>query len=283
LAERVDAMKLPASSTLFRLSGLCILAGLFAFSAASVKHYQRQVAPQSLNIVLSPIVQMFMAGGDRFLAANIAIWRATVFPLSSVNAESVQALAQVQVVASQLNPANEDNYYTAQGILPWYGEIEPTSKILSAAADSRKTDFLPLFFLGFNAMYFEKNFTESGAYLERAALRMQGQDKLKMQALAAKFYEKGDDPDFAIQVIRGMQENTRSQALKDHLQIRLIRLEMLKFLRAASSRFEARFQRPPAKLEELVTSGIVENLPIDPMGVGFELSPSGVPALKLRK
>lgn len=262
---------------------MCILAALFVISVDNVKYYKRQAAPESLNVVLSPVVQMFMAGGDRFLAANIAVWRATVFPVSSINPESVHALAQVQLVASQLNPAHEDNYYTAQGILPWYGKIDTTKKILSAAADSRHTDFLPLFFLGFNAMYFEKNFTDSGRYMERAAMRMQGQDRLKMQAMAAKFYEKGDDPDFAIKVIRGMQESTRSQALKDHLQIRLIRLEMLKFLRAASTRFEVRFQRPPAKLEELVTSGVVASLPVDPMGVGFELSLKGVPVLKLRK
>jgi hypothetical protein len=276
-------MKSPIPPSLLRLGSLIVLAALFAYTALSLRHYERQTAPESLNVVLSPIVQMFMAGGDRFLATNIAVWRATVFPLASINAESVQALTQVQLVASQLNPANEDNYYTAQGILPWYGQTDATQEILIAAADKRPTDFLPLFFLGFNAMYFEKNYTESGSYLERAASRMQGQDKLKMQALAAKFYEKGDDPEFAIQVIRGMQENTRSQALKDHLQIRLIRLEMLKFLRAATDRFEARFQRPPAKLEELVTSGTITSLPADPMGVGFELSSNGIPVLKLRK
>lgn len=262
---------------------LCILAGLFAFTVVNTKHYERQASPESFNVVLSPVVQMFMAGGDRFLAANVAVWRTTVFPLSSVNPESAQALAQAQLVASQLNPAHEDNYYTAQGILPWYGQVNVTRKILSTAAESRPQDFLPLFFLGFNAMHFEKKFTESGSYMERAASRMRGLDKLKMQALAAKFYEKGDDPDFAIQIIRGMRDSTRSQPLKDHLQIRLIRLEMLQFLRAASSRFEAKFQRTPAKLEELVSSGVIENLPVDPMGVGFELSPKGVPVLKLRK
>lgn len=265
------------------MGSLIILAMLFAFTVINVKHYKRQAAPESLNVVLSPIVQMFMAGGDRFLAANIAVWRATVFPVSSINQESVHALAQVQLVASQLNPANEDNYYIAQGILPWYGQLDTTNKILSAAADSRQTDFLPLFFLGFNAMYFEKNFTASGSYLERAALRMDDQNKIRMQALAAKFYEKGDDPDFAIQIIKGMQENTRSQDLKDHLQIRLVRLEMLKFLRTAASRFTARYQRPPSQMEELVKSGVVASLPVDPMGVGFELSPDGVPVLKLRK
>lgn len=276
-------MKLPGYSTLPRLGSLCILAALFIFSAANIKHYKRQAAPQSLNIVLSPIVQMFMAGGDRFLAANIAVWRTTVFPISAINPETVPALAQVQLVASQLNPANEDNYYTAQGILPWYGQIDPTRKILTSAANNRPTDFLPLFFLGFNAMYFEKNFTGSGAYLEQAASRMQGQDKLRMQALAAKFYEKGEDPDFAILVIRGMQNSTRNQDLKNLLQIRLTRLEMLKFLRDATNRFEARFQRRPTRLEELITSGIIVNLPVDPMGVGFELSPNGIPVLKLRK
>lgn len=276
-------MKSPTYSALLKMGSLIILAMLFAFTVINVKHYKRQAAPESLNVVLSPIVQMFMAGGDRFLATNIAVWRATVFPVSSINQESVHALAQVQLVASQLNPANEDNYYIAQGILPWYGQLDTTNKILSAAADSRQTDFLPLFFLGFNAMYFEKNFTASGSYLERAALRMDDQNKIRMQALAAKFYEKGDDPDFAIQIIKGMQENTRSQDLKDHLQIRLVRLEMLKFLRTAASRFAVRYQRPPGQLEELVTGGVVASLPIDPMGVGFELSPDGVPVLKLRK
>lgn len=276
-------MKPAAHPTLLRLGGVAVLAALFVFAVAGVKRHEREAAPESLNVVLSPVIQMFMAGGDRFLAANVAVWRTTVFPLSSTDTESAHALAAAQLVASRLNPAHEDNYYTAQGILPWYGQVEATREILTAAADSRSTDFLPLFFLGFNAMYFEKKFTESGSYLERAASRMQGEDRLRMQATAAKFYEKGDDPDFAIKVIRGMQESTRSQALRDHLQIRVVRLEMLKFLRAAAGRFEARFRRPPASLEELVTSGIVVSLPVDPMGAGFELNPDGVPVLKLRK
>lgn len=269
--------------SLLWLGSLCILTGLFALTVVNAKRYERQAAPESFNVVLSPVVQVFMASGDRFLAANIAVWRTTVFPLSSINQESAKALAEAQLVASRLNPAHEDNYYTAQGILPWYGQVDATGKILSTAAESRPQDFLPLFFLGFNAMHFEKKFTESGDYMERAASRMAGLDKLKMQALAAKFYEKGDDPDFAIQVIQGMRDSTRSQDLKDHLQIRLIRLEMLKFLHAATGRFEAKFQRTPVKLEELVTSGVIENLPVDPMGVGFELSPKGIPVLKLRK
>lgn len=276
-------MKQALISTFFRVSILATLAALFAFSVDALKHYNRQAAQESLNIVLSPIVQMFMAGGDRFLATNVAVWRASTFPLSSINHESAKALAQVHVVASQLNPANEDNYYTAQGILPWYGQIDATRDVLSAAADNRPKDFLPLFFLGFNAMHFEKKFTESGSYLERAATRMQGDDKLKMQAMAAKFYEKGEDPDFAIKIIQAIRDGTRSQALKDHLQIRIVRLEMLKFLRSASQKYEERYKHPPSNLDELVSSGIIVSLPVDPFGVGFELSPQGVPVLKLRK
>lgn len=276
-------MKQALISTSIRISILVTMAALFAFSVDSTKHYKRAAAPESLNIVLSPIVQMFMAGGDRFLATNVAVWRASTFPLPSINQESAQALAQVHLVASQLNPANEDNYYTAQGILPWYGQIDATRVVLSAAADNRPKDFLPLFFLGFNSMHFEKKFTESGRYFERAATRMQGNDKLKLQAMAAKFYEKGDDPDFAIKVIQAIRDGTRSQALKDHLQVRIARLEMLKFLRSASQRFEERYKRPPSKLEELVSSGIIVSLPVDPFDVGFELSPQGVPVLKLRK
>lgn len=276
-------MKHLSYSMVLRVVSLVILTAFFAFTTVSIKDFKRQPAPESLNIVLSPIIQMFMAGGDRFLATNIAVWRATVFPLSSTNRETAEALAQVHLVASQLNPSHEDNYYTAQGIIPWYGQLDATRQILTAAAESRPEDFMPLFFLGFNAMYFEKNFTASGSYMERAAMRMEGDDKLRTQALAAKFYEKGDDPDFAIGVIRGMMEGTRSTALKEHLQVRVVRLEMLKFLRTAASRFEERFNRPPAKLEELVTSGTVEGIPIDPMGVGFDLSPRGVPVLKLRK
>lgn len=279
----MDKMRHALHSTLLRVSILTTLVTLFAFSVDSLRAYKRKVAPESLNIVLSPIVQTFMAGGDRYLATNVAVWRASTFPLSSINPESAKALAQVHLVASQLNPANEDNYYTAQGILPWYGQVDATRKVLSAAAENRPRDFLPFFFLGFNAMHFERKFTESGSYFEQAATRMQGDDKLRLQAMAAKFYEKGDDPDFAIKVIQAIRNGTRSQALKDHLQVRIARLEMLKILRSASQQYETRYKHPPSKLEELVSSGTITSLPIDPMGVGFELSPLGVPVLKMRK
>lgn len=269
-------------------NGLGLLAAIaayfvFAGSVNELKHFPRKPLAVTMEVRYSPIVQLLMSGGDRYLAANIDVMRSVMLPVEDLNVGNASILASIQQDAASFNPYHEDNYYVAEAVLPWYEQVSAANAILDKATEFRSFDLLPPFFRGFNAMHFERNYTVAGKFFAESAQRTPDlRQRNSLLALSAKLYEKGDDPDFAISVLQGMQSGTRDNQLKEFLQIRIIRLQMLKFIRAAASKYEEKFHKRPAALDELVTSGIVAQLPQDPLGVGFSLK-NGIPVIKLNK
>jgi hypothetical protein len=237
-----------------------------------------------LSVAVPPPMQVVLAGGDRYLAANIAVFRAMMVAGYVEHDEATyRVLAQVQADAAILNPAHEDNYYIAQAVLPWVGQVELNQSIQKMATEARPRDMLPPFFLGFNRFYFLRDPVGGAEAVKEAARRADPVNRGALMAIAAKWYEKGDDPELAITMIRGLMKSTRDQRLQQHLQRRVERLKGLIALRNAATRYRAARGKPPSRLEELVSGGYIEAIPQDPFGLGYTLSPQGEPMLVLTK
>lgn len=273
-------MRLPHSARFAAFAAaLAAVVSVYIYSTAQVKVLPRPKAAEHINVAISPTVQIALAGGDRYLAANLAVFRATMVSVQDLNPADYPVLAKVQDDASLLNPAQEDNYYIAQGVLPWVGEHRTAIDILQRAAHARPGDFLPLYFLGFDYMYFEGKFEEAAHYYHEAANRVGGKNRDALLNYAAKFMEKGKDPETAIRFIEGLIKATRNPALQQFLQTRIHRLEGLVVLRDAAGKYQERFKRPPADLNDLVESGILQALPTDPLGIGYRLDEQGIPQI----
>ena len=244
-----------------------------------VRSFERPKAVEEINVAVSPTVQIVLSGGDPFLAANLAVFRATFVGVQNLDATFFPTLAKVQNDASFLNPAQEDNYYIAQGILPWIGEYSTAMNILHRATDARPYDFMPPFFLGFDYMYFESKFEESGHFYHVAADRVEGKNRDVLLNYAAKFMEKGKDPESAIQFIEGLIKATRNKNLQQFLRVRIIRLQRLIILREAAEKYSAKFHRQPSQLNDLVDRGILPLIPADPLGGGYMLDENGIPQI----
>jgi hypothetical protein len=259
-----------------------LLAGLLALliyvaGISQVRKTPLARGPETMEVALPPQFQVFLAMGDRHLAANIEVFRALVLTINDKDRATLKVLSEVQRGASALNPAHEDNYYIAQAILPWQGFVEPAQYIESRAMDSRPWDFLPGFFYAFNRYYFEQKPHEAAEILFRAADRLP--KKEGVLEMAARWQERGEDTELAIRMIRAMQESSRNQKLKANLQARIDRLEGLIALRQAASAYVKRYGRAPARLADLVASGEMARLPDDPLGLGYGLDASGQPIL----
>lgn len=277
-------LSLPSGGKYTPGSALLILAftaaiAAYIFSTLHVKELPRPKAAEKINVAISPEVQIALAGGDRFLAANLAVFRATMVSVQDLDPADYQILAKVQDDASHLNPAQGDNYYIAQGVLPWIGEHATAMAILERATQARPTDFLPPYFLGFDYMYFDGKFEESGRYYLIAANRAGGNNRDALLNHAARFMEKGEDPATAIQFIQSLINSTRNQGLQQFLKARIVRLERLVILREAAAKYRQQFKRPPDDLNDLVESGVMKALPGDPLGVGYRLDEHGVPQI----
>jgi tetratricopeptide (TPR) repeat protein len=217
-----------------------------------------------------------MTAGDRYLAADLGAIRALIVATDKMRPEDYRILGKVQEDVSWLNPAHEDNYYTAAAILPWNGELEAAQTILARAGNARYFDYQPAFYYAFHLLQFKGDAVGAAEWLRAAAEKLPDEDeRLIMQNLAARWMDRAQDLDLAIRVVDAMAEQAKRKDFRAYLQQRVARLRSLRDLREAAERFRERFGRPPAKLRELVEYGLVPAIPADPFGFGFDLDKQG--------
>lgn len=233
-----------------------------------------------IAISLPVFIQVVLAGGDRYLAASWATIRSLVTETSKMGSDDFQVLAQVQRDASWLNPAHEDNYYTATAILPWEGQVEATQVILRRATLARPYDYQPAFYYAFNLVQFMGDYLRASEWLLLAAPKLPKPDeRVLLEHFAARWLDRTQDVELAARIVDAMAAQAKRKDFADYLRLRAQRLHDLARLRRAVLAYSERYGQPPASLSELVRTGIINKLPVDPFGYGFGLDPNGIPVL----
>ena len=269
---KLDTLKKNAKSWLL----LLLAATVFAVTTQRVKLAPRQSVSVEMQVALPLFVQVAMAGGDRFLAANIAAIRALWVNNFKMRREEFAILAKVQEDVSWLNPGHEDNYYIATAVLPWNGEIDAAQRILARATLARRFDYQPAFYYAFDLLHFKGDAVGASAWMREAAEHLpDGHDRLQMQNLAAIWLDRAGDLDLAIRVVEAMAKQANRGDFRRYLELRVARLKMLREMRAAADGYQARFGRPLTALHDLITSGMVAEFPKDPFDFGFAIDKSG--------
>lgn len=241
----------------------------------------RARAEPELLVSLPPAVAVLMSGGDRHLAGNLSTIRVLIADTRNMAAADYAVQARLQQDIALLKPTHLDNYYVAVAILPWNGQLEATQRILARAAAARPFDYQPLFYYGFHQYHFLRQPAEAAATLMRAAEAAHyDRNRWQLQDLAARWAERGYSAGAAAQVVRAMADTSGPGAFHRYLSRRAQRLEGLARLEGAAARFRDTRGRPPASLDELVVAGLLDAIPVDPLGFGYGLAPGGEPILK---
>lgn len=268
-------------AAVIHLLSLALAAALFALAVDRVRDLPRPQAAPEIQVALPAFIQVGLAAGDRYLAANGSAIRALVTSTAKMEADEYAILGALQTTVSWLNPAHQDNYYTAAAILPWNNELDAAQTILRRASFARPFDYLPSFLHGFHLLYFKHDAEAASAWLREAAERLQNDDeRLIMQNYAARWMDRSRDIDNAIAVVSEMAKQARRQDFRNYLELRVQRLQTLKRLREAAQVYEQRFSRPLRSVDELVSSGVLREIPPDPFKLGYQIGPDGQIALK---
>ncbi len=269
-----------------RYLGPTVAAISFALYALIVPWLYRQPRPQAsdeMQVALPRFVQVMMSGGDRYLAANLAGFRALVASTEAMKPENYRIQGMVQSDAAWLNPAHEDNYYIATAILPWNDQVEAAQYILKRATRARPFDWQPPFYYAFNALHFLKDPAQAAAWMRIAGQHTQDElEKLSFQQLAAQWVSKGEDLELAIRLHRSMARETKHKAFANFLEKRAQRLENLLALERAITRYRELVGRTPYRLTELVDRAVLSNIPSDPFGMDYTIDDAGRPQVVLR-
>lgn len=265
------------------LPRLLVLAGVssalvYGLAAQRLSKLPRATAKPELLIALPRFAQVLMAGGDRYLAANLAGFRVLVADTGRMRPDDYSVQAKLQRDIAWFNPAHEDNYYIAAAILPWNGEVDAAQYVLRKASDARVFDWYPLFHYGFLFYHFHKDPATGAQWLLKGVPRVKEQrDRWALQNTAALWIEKGYQTANAAGLVDAMAADSPPGAFRNYLKVRASRLRDLAILQDAVARFRERFGRDVEELNELVSSGLIAEIPADPLGFGYALDTSGSP------
>lgn len=265
--------------TLFLVVALVLGAASFISAMLLLRDQKRMHPSAEIQVVLPLFVQVFMTGGDRFLAANLGSIRSLITESAKMHQDEYKILAKLQVDVSWLNPAHEDNYYVASATLPWNGQFDAAQTVLRRASLARPFDFQPAFYYAFNLVYFRGDATTASAWLRAAAAKLKDDDdRLTMENFAARWMDRADDLGLAIAVVESMAKQAKRKDFREYLLLRVQRLRDLMALRQAAEIFRERTGQPPISLEQLVAANLIAKLPVDPFGIGYSIDAKGVPS-----
>lgn len=262
------------------LQGILLLIGALIFVVAtnSLRQQKRINVSAEIQVALPLFVQVFMAGGDRFLATSLGSIRALITETAKMHPDEYKILAKVQVDASWLNPAHEDNYYIASATLPWNNQVDAAQTVLRRASLVRPFDYQPAFYYAFNLVHFKGDVVGASEWLRTAAAKLPDDDeRLIMENFAARWLDKANDLGLAIAVVDSMAKQAKRKDFRNYLQQRAQRLRDLLALRQAVEAYQKKNGQLPQKLDQLVSAGLIGKLPVDPFGIGYSLDDRGVP------
>jgi len=206
--------------------------------------------------------------GDRYLAANIEATRVltTGGPAAGIAQDYYERL---HLAVSELNPCHEDNYYVANGLLGWGGNVDAGLQILQAATQCRFWDELPPFFLGVSLYFFKRDHLKAKEALFQAASRSTD-NRAGFQRLGI-LVEAETYPDIhmAMKFLIAEREQTHDRKLRELLDMRIGRVAGLIQLQDGKVTYEKKFGHPLRKPDDLLAVGILKTFPTDPVGLGY--------------
>ncbi len=267
-----------------RQSLLLALAGFALFATIAAWRAQLPVVltPQFFadRVVIPAPLLVALHGGDRFLAADLETMRLSATGMDDRGVDTGY-LVRAQREVARLNACHEDNYYLANGLLTWGGAVERGNEVLRAAVECRFWDEFPPFFYGINLSFFQRNNEEAARMLEIGA-RRSTDNAAAMQKLAVMLRaEQFADERLALNYLIQQRDSSVDPKLKDMLDKRVIRLQGLIQLREAQRQYESE-HGPLRDLQQLVDRSLLDELPTDPLRLGYELRDGSIELKKLK-
>lgn len=230
---------------------------------------------------LPPLVIKFMAFEFKSIAADLHYVRASQFYGGRVNrlADATRDdwawLYTNLWIATELDPYFQDPYYLGNAFLTWdAGLYVQANKLLKKGMDARTWDWTLPFYIGFNKFYFLNEPKEAADYLLKAYERPGAIPYLPN--LAARLYQREGRTQAALAFLVNFWENERDEKLKKSYEIRIDALRKILSLEKAVVMYKEKNGKQPEKLEELVKTGLIKEVPKDPYGGTFYIRGDGV-------
>ncbi len=184
-----------------------------------------------------------------------------------------------------LDPNFASAYFLAGTALTVDRDIEIAMEFLEQGMRARPDIWRLPFLFGFNAYYYRRDFSAAARAFATAAA-LEGSPRVAGR-LATRLAAHAGEPAVGIEMIDSLLQITTDDNLrKTYMQRRkLLVLEQgLSSLQAAIDRYKDLHGRSPQRLQELITPGVLRQVPaMDPLGGEYFIDPSGLAATTSEK
>jgi hypothetical protein len=175
--------------------------------------------------------------------------------------------------ALKLEPYNMDAYYFAQAAFTWEtGRWKEVNNLLEYGMRHRTWDYQLPFFAGFNAAYFMKDYAAAAGHMRKAAEIAKEQ---QFATLASRYFYEAGETDFAILFIDMMKKSAKTEGEQKLYEVRRTALGEIKRIKQAMSSYQQLHGVKPVHIAQLVSAGLLKQVPRDPYGGRFFIDPNG--------
>jgi hypothetical protein len=191
-----------------------------------------------------------------------------------IKPEEWQWMDKVLTASTDLDPYFIDPYYLANAHLTWDGGmIRETNVLLEKGTRYRDWDWLLPFYAGFNSFFFLQDNAKAAEFLGIASQRPGPSEQLL--SLASRLSYKEKKTENAILFLEALAKKTEDERLKKEYETRILALQARLILERSVSAYKEKFNRAPDSLQRLLEKGILKEIPKDPYGGIFSISPEG--------
>jgi hypothetical protein len=251
---------------------LLLCAG-YGISHTRMVTVRRDLPPETRRaeaMALDPTLLKIVSGPFKGLTADYMMVKASVFMGGAwdVTDEDWNAVYTLFKQSLHLDPLFFQTGYYIQGLLSWRKGMQYKAiELLTYHAEQRYWDWEPMFYLGFDYFYYLKDNEQAAKYMRLSAERP-GAPPI-VANLAARLSHRSGQTVTAIAMLKSMVERTEEGKLKDQYTKRLEAHLAVYAIEQAIERFERENQRKPDSLKELISSGTLSELPVNPYGNHF--------------
>jgi hypothetical protein len=268
------------------LTAALLLAALFAvhvhtlFRAGEERKFLPSDAGGGL-VIPSPVLKITSLE-FKGIVSDLLFIKAMVFEGSTherkeqprIKPEEWQWLDKVLTASTDLDPYFSDPYLLANAHMTWEGGmIRETNILLEKGTRYRDWDWMLPFFAGFNHFFFLHDNAKAAEDLVTASQRLGPSEQLL--SLASRLSYKEKKTENAILFLEAVAKKTEDERLKKEYETRVRALQARLLLEKAVSAYKEKLGRAPTSLQRMIEKGILKEIPRDPYGGIFSISPDG--------
>jgi tetratricopeptide (TPR) repeat protein len=250
------------------LAGALALLPLLLLATSSMQARTGLERPYDVRYVPDGKVLRLALPTFRLLLADL-YWLSAVQYMgeSKARQRGFEKLLPLAELITDLDPRHGYAYQTAGIALSSEGYLDESDAILKKGIESGPGWWTYPHYLAFNSFFYRGDYVAAAKW-ERLAASSPGAST-NISHLALSLETKSGRPEEAVEFLRSLRDQVHDEktasALEEQLKLALLQRDF-RILDTAVERFRSEQKRAPASLDELVTTGLVPELPREPFG-----------------